>query len=285
MAVSVPGSVAELLRRSTVQIRSGRGSRQGSGTGVVIGSDQVITNAHVVQSRDLAIENWEGALVPATPAKIDRRADLALLAAPGLKGHPATLGDSARVRPGDPVVAVGNPLGFTGALSSGTIRRVGRMPIFDAPSDWICSDVRLAPGNSGGPLADLRGEVVGINTLIAAGGLAFAISSRAVQKFLSGAGSQQGLGVTARPLRLSNGTNGMLILELLPGGAAEAASLLPGDILIAANQVGFRNFYDLLETIQQSAGAPLRLSFYRGRQDLLRNVTARIPSDQTLKVA
>jgi serine protease Do len=134
----------------------------------------------------------------------------------------------------------------------------------------------LAPGNSGGPLADLQGQIVGINTMIVAGGLALAIPSRVVQSFLTRTTSQRSLGVVVRPVSLKDRRIAMMILELVAGGAAERASLLPGDILVAGNEKRFRFPDDLQETINQSPGAILRLEFYRAGQDKLRKVAVRL---------
>ncbi len=223
MPIPVPGRLAEALRQSTVQIQSGDRYGQGQGSGVIIAPDQVITNAHVMRSDRVSVESWEGKTVKAALARIDRRRDLALLSVAGLNGAPVILGDSAVLRAGTPVVAIGNPFGFIGALSSGIVHSVGRMAVSGpngGASDWICADLRLAPGNSGGPLADFQGHVVGINTMVAGGGLAFAIPSRAVQKFLARRGAPPTLGVVVRPVKLRSGQIGILILELISGGAA-----------------------------------------------------------------
>ncbi|HLH03921.1 MAG TPA: trypsin-like peptidase domain-containing protein [Bryobacteraceae bacterium] len=178
MPLPVPGRIAEALRRSTVHVRSGTATAQGSGSGIILAPHRVLTNAHVLRGRRVEIEDWEGRRVHASLVMTSARRDLALLEAPALRGSPAMLGDSDLLRPGAPVLAIGNPFGFTGAISTGIVHRL-------AGHDWICADLQLAPGNSGGPLADFQGRVVGLNTMIAAGGLAFAISSRALQRFLS----------------------------------------------------------------------------------------------------
>ncbi|MBV8551149.1 MAG: trypsin-like peptidase domain-containing protein [Acidobacteriaceae bacterium] len=285
MPIPVPGRIAEALRKSTVQIRAGDGYRQGNGSGVIIGPEQIITNAHVLQGGRMTVESWEGKTLPLAVVKTDPRRDLALLAASGLNGEAVSLGDSGLLRPGTPVLAVGNPFGFVGALSSGVVHSVGRSRInMSGDFEWICADVRLAPGNSGGPLADFHGQVVGINTMIASGGLAFAVPSRAVQAFLLRSASPPSLGVIVRPVRLRSGQFGILILELVRGGAAEAASLLPGDIVIAANGTRLETGDDLLAAIDNSSGGLLRLDFYRGRQ-ALRHVTARIQPEQVPSAA
>jgi serine protease Do len=278
MSIPVPGRLAEALRQSTVEIRSGRGRREGNGSGVIISPDRILSNAHVVQSPELRVESWEGRSVSASVVKINALRDLALLAVPGLHGVAVTLGDSDRLRPGSPVIAVGNPLGFTGALSSGTVHRVGRVRLhgaFPADSDWICSDLRLAPGNSGGPLANFEGHVIGLNTMIAAGGLAFAIPSRIIQQFLVRPASGL-LGVTVRPVQLRSGQSALLLLELTPNGAAQTASLLPGDILIAANGRRLEQPEHLLTAIEEASAGLLEVGFYRTHQDQLRHVTARL---------
>ena len=286
MPIPVPGRVAEALRRCTVQIRFGRGRQGGNGSGVIIAAEQVITNAHVVHGPALAVESWEGKSFPASVLKIDPRRDLALLAAPGLHSSLISLGDSNALKPGTPVVAIGNPLGFIGAVSSGIVHSVGRLDSNAARGlEWIQADLQLAPGNSGGPLADFQGQVVGINTMIAAGGLAFAIPSRAVQRFFKSNPERPHLGVVIRPVELPSKGPGMLVLEVVAAGAAEAASLLPGDILIAANGTRLLNPEDLMAAIEDASNGLLRIEFSRGGRDTLRYVTARMQPMQVQSAA
>ena len=284
MALPVPGRVAEALRRSTVQVTNGYGLTQGSGSGVVLTGERVITNAHVLRGESVSVESWEGDRFKASLLKIDRRRDLALLRVPQLGAPAAELGDSDALRVGTPVVAVGNPLGFVGAVSSGVIHQLGPIQGFGAPR-WICADVRLAPGNSGGPLADFQGRIVGINTMIVAGGIALSIPSRAVQTFLSRTAETRSLGVVVRPIEMAQGAIGLMILELVAGGAAEAGSLLPGDILAGANDTRFRSMDDLYEAIETAPDSLLRLDFYRAGQKALRHVTVRLVTSPTLRAA
>jgi serine protease Do len=250
----------------------------------VLRDEQVITNAHVIQEGPLAVESWEGNTVSASVLKIDRGRDLALLSAPGLQAPSAQLGDSNALRAGTPVIAVGNPMGFVGAVSTGIVHAIGpAAPI--STSLWIHADVRLAPGNSGGPLADLQGQIVGINTMIMAGGLALAIPSRAVQSFLTRITSERSLGVVVRPVPLRERGIGMMILELVRGGAAEAASLLPGDILIGSNEKRFRFVDDLQNAIDEAPGALLGLEFYRAEQGKLRQVAVQLLPEQANRAA
>jgi len=174
------GDASERLRRSTVQVWQGR---SGIGSGIILSSTgHIVTNAHVVRGRNAEITLWDGHRFPARLEAVARRHDLALLKVSTL-GLPAVeLGDSAALKPGQMVMAVGNPLGFAGAVSTGVVHTVG--PLYGAGSNnWVQADVNLAPGNSGGPLADARGQVIGINTMIARG-LALAIPSNVVRDFL-----------------------------------------------------------------------------------------------------
>lgn len=174
------GDAGEKLRRSTVQVEL---AGSGGGSGVVLSSTgHIVTNAHVVRGRNAQVTLWDGRRFPALLQAVARKHDLALLKI-GTLGLPAAkLGDSASVKPGQLVLAVGNPLGFVGAISTGVIHTVG--PLYGAGSNnWVQADVRLAPGNSGGPLTDAKGDVIGINTMIAHG-LALAIPSNVVRDFL-----------------------------------------------------------------------------------------------------
>ena len=286
MPVPVPGRIAEALRRSTAQVRIESDEERGGGSAVVIDNERAITNAHVVRGDSVAVESWEGRRVRASVIKLDRRRDLALLRAPGLSAPAASLGDSDELRAGTPVVAVGHPLGFSGAVSSGIVHRIGpAAPISHLP--WIHADVRLAPGNSGGPLADFQGQIVGINTMVAGRGrwLALAVPSRAVQTFLTRESAGRKLGVVVRPVRLKNRGLGMMILELVPGGGAEAASLLPGDILAGANDAPFRYVDDLEAAIEAAPGGVLQLDFYRAGQERLRHVAATLVPEGALNAA
>jgi serine protease Do len=281
MSIPVPARVAEALRAATVQVHSGRGYGSGSGSGVVLSEGRVITNAHVIRREPVMLEGSDGRNVSARCLRVDRQRDLALLLAPDLAGAPACLGDSDQLRAGTPVFAVGNPLGFVGAVSSGVVHAIGSL----GGLAWIQADLRLAPGSSGGPLADLQGHVIGINTMVVSGGLGLAVPSRAVQSLLSRAKSRRSLGVVVRPVELQNGKLGMMLLEVAAGGPAASASLLPGDILTGANGSVFRSLDDLQFAIDTSSAALLHLDFYRGGQIKPRQVTVRLAAEQVQNAA
>jgi serine protease Do len=268
------GEVFERLRRATVQVKV---RCNGGASGVIWSHDgRIVTNAHVVRgaasSSAVEVELWDGHRLPGKIVNQDRRRDLAVLevAATGLPA--ATSGNSKALRVGELVIAVGNPLGFIGAASTGVVHE----------SDnhlWVVSQLRLAPGNSGGPLANVHGEVVGINTMIA-GGLAFAIPSLAVKQFLRAPLEDHGgLGVVVRPIR-----SGLIVLEVIPHSAADRASLLQGDVLVGAGWKQFQSLKDLWIAIERSRGGILELQFRRGKNDNIRTVAAQL-APQSVRAA
>jgi serine protease Do len=259
------GDIVEKLRRITVQVTA---HRHGGGSGVIWSPDgNIVTNAHVVEgartSGAVEVELWDGRRLPGNIVRTDRRRDLAMvhIEADGLPASAA--GDSSTLRAGELVIAVGNPLGFIGAASTGMVHG------FDNRA-WIVSQLRLAPGNSGGPLANARGEVVGINTMIA-GGLAYAIPSQIVNQFLKAPGEHDGLGVVIRPIPA-----GLIILEVVPHSSAARASLLQGDILVGAGGKSFQSVQDLAIAIQASRGGLLELQFRRGASANVRTVVVQM---------
>ena len=118
----------------------------------------------------------------AVVAARDVTVDLAALHVPDLDGTPPTMAGVEPLRVGSLLVALGHPLGVSGALTAGVLHAIG--PLTPNGRPWIQADLRLAPGNSGGPLADSRGHLLGLNTMIA-GGLALAIPVSVVQRFMS----------------------------------------------------------------------------------------------------
>ncbi len=264
------GEVAERLRRSTVQVFSGTRGAQGAGSGVIWSSDgTVITNAHVALGDAARVELWDGRAIETRVAARDARADLAVLklGVPGLAA--VAWRDSTSLRPGELVVAVGNPLGFVGALTTGVVHAAGSVRGLGRRR-WVQAAIRLAPGNSGGPLADAEGRVVGINTMVVAGGVALAIPSDNVVDFLK-RGSRPALGVVVRPVDV-----GLLVLEVIPNSPAENASLLIGDLLVSVNGRSIESMDDLGDAIDQSAGALLKIGFFRGDRRREREVSVRL---------
>jgi serine protease Do len=252
--VSDFGAVSDKLRRSTVRV-------DGSGSGVIWKPGVVITNAHVARRDRVKLEAWDGQTVEAVVEKRDARRDLAMLRATQLAAAPAAeVGDSNELRAGQIVLAVGNPLGFIGALSTGIF--YGRGPVDGlGRRTWVQADVRLAPGNSGGPLADAAGRVIGINTMIV-GRLALAVPSNDVAAFLGR--DRVSLGVVLREIP----QRGLLILEVAPGSPAGRASLLAGDLLVGIDADELQDEIDRRDV--------LLLRFTRGGNPAIREVAVRL---------
>jgi serine protease Do len=269
------GEVAEALRRTTVQVGN-RG--RGFGSGVILSADGlIVTNAHVVRSSHAQVKLWDGRTLDAVVTSRDLTRDLAALLASGSGLPAATLADSSKARVGELVLAVGNPLGFEGALSTGIIHAAGSVRGLGTNS-WLQADVKLAPGNSGGPLADAQGRVLGINTMVA-GGLALAIPSNDVARFLANGPSHSVLGVEVRPVRIivrDENRIGLLVMEVSPGGPASVASLMIGDILVGIDGVLFRSVNDLEIALQGTAERVLHLLFLRGDRRNIRRVAVKL---------
>jgi serine protease Do len=271
------GEIAERLRRSTVHLRIA-GGREGNGSGVIWHADGlIVTNAHVARSERATVELWDGRELDAVLDARDTRRDLASLRVNHASGLPAaTPGDSSALRPGELVIAVGNPLGFTGALSTGVVHALGPLRGVGSRS-WVQAAVRLLPGNSGGPLADAHGRVIGINTMIA-GRLALAVPSNTVAEFLRRGGSSVSLGVVLQPVQVDfEGRRlGLLVLKIVPESPAAAASLLPGDLLLGVAGRAFRSPEDLADALEANGGGALSLDFLRGDRRTVRQVTVRL---------
>ena len=172
--------VADRLREVTVEVGTG----DGGGAGILWAPDLVVTNAHVARAPSPRVRLADDRHLAAQLVAADRRADLALLRVPRTRATLASLADSDGLCVGALVVALGHPLGLRGTLTAGIVHALG--PLSPGGRRWIHADLRLAPGNSGGPLADTAGHVVGLNTMIA-GGLALAIPINDVRRFVSAA--------------------------------------------------------------------------------------------------
>jgi serine protease Do len=269
------GEVAERLRRSTVRVTVER-SRAGNGSGVIWAADGVIvTNAHVASGDDARVELWDGREMDAEVTARDVRRDLASLRIPERELPAAPAGDSSALRPGELVLAVGNPLGFIGALTTGVVHALGPLPGIGRQA-WVQAAVRLAPGNSGGPLANARGQVIGVNTMIAGGGLALAVPSNAVADFLRRGATRPALGITVRPVPTNDRRSvALVVLEVAPHGPGAAASILLGDLLLGTNGQRFKSVDDLADAIDGAVGGVLTLQFARGDHQKVREVTVR----------
>lgn len=282
MALAGFGEVAERLRRSTVMIST---NRHGAGSGVIWSENGLlITNAHVARGANARVTLWDGREFDAQITSRDPRRDLAALRMDASGLPAATLADSSQVRPGELAIAVGNPLGFVGALTTGIVHGVGPLRGFGA-RHWIQANVRLAPGNSGGPLADARGQVIGINTMVA-GRLALAVPANEASDFLSSDARRPRLGVTLRPVLVPRGREssvGFVVLEIEPGSAAERASFLPGDIVLGDERGAFRSLDDLARALEGAGPRTIRLEFLRGDYTRIRRVTVQLDAEPSTR--
>jgi serine protease Do len=252
-------AVAEALNRSTVQVQS---RRFGGGSGVIWHyNGLIITNAHVIRGMGAKVKLSDGQELEAVCIKRDTIRDLAALKVDATDLPAATIGDSDALKVGELVLAVGNPLGFVGAVTTGIIHATALFP-----RRWVEADIRLAPGNSGGALADAQGRVIGINTVIA-GGLALAVPSNTVERFLL-QGERPLLGVTIQPVLVplrGRRVLGLLLLEIQPDSLAASAGLLTGDVLIGTAGQFFQRTTDLAQALWQlNPGDTLQLDFLRG---------------------
>ena len=272
-------SAAAALAASTVAVRGGRGS---GGSGIVWpGEGVIVTNAHVVRGTRAAVHTSDGRSLEARVVARDDARDLAALVVRDGELRPAAVGDSDALRPGELVLAVGHPLGVPNALSLGIVHAVGAHPASRLPGDrrpWVQADVRLAPGNSGGPLADARGRVVGVNSMIAAG-LALAVPSRAVERFLAAPAARPRLGVTTRPALVATADGpalGLAVVWVAPGGSAADAGVQLGDVLVGADGRGFAHPGELAALVADRAvGERVPLDLLRAGRRQTREVTLR----------
>ena len=254
-----------------VEVRNAKSRRGGTGSGVVIAPDGlVLTNSHVVEgAKEVLLQDAEGRVMEARRLGEDPDTDLALLRAGSARdlAH-AALGDSKKLRRGQLVVAIGNPLGFESTVTAGVISALGRSLRSRGGrliEDVIQTDAALNPGNSGGPLVSSRGEVIGINTAVIMGaqGICFAVASNTAQ-FVLGQLIQHGrvrrafIGVSgqtsavprrhARAAEIDN-ASGAMIAALEPQGPAALAGLMSLDVIVRADGEPVTGVDDLIRLL------------------------------------
>lgn len=247
-----------------VRVKSQRDDREqaGAGSGVIIAPDgYILTNSHVVHGASkITVEMLDGFEAEAQLVGSDPATDLALVRA-NASGLPcAELGDSRDLRPGQVVIAMGNPLGFQSTVSTGVVSALGRAMRSQNGrliENIIQHTAPLNPGNSGGPLLDTRGRVVGINTAIIrqAQGIGFSVPSntaiwivsqllqhgRIRRGYLGIAGQQRPL--SRRLVRFFNLPNrfGVELVTVEPDSPAWKAGLIKGDIIVSVNELQVEN--------------------------------------------
>jgi S1-C subfamily serine protease len=278
--------VAESVGPAVVRVESLGKGRSGSGSGVIISSDGfVLTNSHVVQgATTVRLTTSEQQIFEARVIGDDPHTDLALLHAHAPAKLPfASLGNSKTLKPGHLVVAIGNPLGFESTVTAGVVSALGRSLRAQSGrliDDVIQTDAALNPGNSGGPLVNSRGEVVGINTAVIMGaqGICFAVASNTASFVLSelvrhGRVRRAFVGVAAqtisipRRLQLAAGTgaSGAMINAIEPSSPADKAGLLARDILVALDGQPIEGVDELLRRLNgDQIGRLVTVSLLRG---------------------
>ena len=247
--------VGPTVVRVDTRQRTGPAPSAGLGSGVIIAPDGLIlTNSHVVSgARSIGLADTEGRTTDAQLIGEDPDTDLALIRANAARDLPAAaLGDSKRLRRGQLVAAIGNPLGFEWTVTAGVISALGRSLRARTGrmiEDVIQTDAALNPGNSGGPLVSSRGEVIGINTAVIAGaqGISFAVASNTARFVLSelirhGRVRRAFIGVTAETAPLPRrfalvagiaGDSGAVVTAVDQTGAASVGGMLRGDVVVS----------------------------------------------------
>ena len=307
---SVAGIAGRVLR-STVSIRVRTPSGGGSGSGVVLRNDgYVLTNNHVVEAGASAgakitvtVNGLEDRQLPARIVGLDPETDLAVLKVDGGGSFvPATLGRSSDLVVGDPVVAIGSPLGLNGTVTTGIISALNRTvnvpgengqqatPLLNA----IQTDAAINPGNSGGALVDARGAVIGINSAIAtlggtgtgdqggSIGVGFAIpvdEARSVAEEIirTGRATHPAIGVEAGNEIADDGTKqGARLTRIAPGGAAAAAGLQVGDVIHKVGGTSVGSVDELILALRQNkVGDSVPLGYTRDGQSRRTDVVLR----------
>lgn len=216
----------------------GQGSSHGAG--IIWRSDGiVITNRHVLRDDRVDVVLDDGRKLTGIVAARHPERDLAIIKVAATDLPAAPLGDSNTVRPGQLVVAVGHPPGLRSAATFGVVVAAGQAATLEGPrtGDWLQTDVTLRPGNSGGPLLDAHGGVIGVNTMVS-GRLALSIPSSTVERFVAGerpGDPRAWLGINGLlvPLRLPGHHTGFLLSEIAEGSPADRAGLIVGDVVTA----------------------------------------------------
>ncbi|PXV61387.1 serine protease Do [Dyella jiangningensis] len=284
-------------------------ARTSLGSGFIISPDgYVLTNTHVVDGADtVTVRLQDRRVLTAKVVGSDPQYDIALLKVDAKGGLPSvTVGDSRTLKPGQWVLAIGSPFGFDYTVTQGIVSAVGRnLGSQDQPyTSFIQTDVPINRGNSGGPLFDLQGRVVGVNSQIYSNtggyqGVAFSIPIDVAMNVVKqikekGYVSRGQLGVMVqqvtddmvKALKLDN-ANGAAVTQVTKGGAAEKAGIRPGDVILAYNGQSINSSADLPPLVGQTPpGTKATLEILRdGKKENIPVTVAEMPRDKNAVMA
>ena len=291
-------AVAEHLSPSVANLRVSRRVRagrvlDGGGSSVVITPDGfMLTSAHVVARGDGKgrASFVDGRELEFEVVGSDPLSDLAVLRVDGRELEAAELGDAERLRVGQLVVAIGNPHGFTGSVTTGVVSALGRsLPTRSGANvrvvdNVIQTDAALNPGNSGGALADGQGRVVGVNTAVAGVGLGLAVPINVATRRIVAALMTEGrfrrayLGIAGgpRPLpprlaRELGRKSGVEVVQVVEGGPADRAGMRPEDLIVELDGSAIEGMDDLQRVVvNELIGRPVPMTVVReGREQVL----------------
>ena len=275
----------------------GGGIQRGVGSGVLIDhKGHVVTNQHVVDgAREVMVQTSDGRELRGTVIGSDDKSDLAVVGVEGLSGiQPASFGDSDRLEVGEWVLALGAPFDLDQTVTAGIVSAKGRSKIRPQSysyEDYVQTDAAVNPGNSGGPLVNLDGQVVGINTMIAShtgqfAGVSFAVSSNVARRvaqalIADGRVRRPYIGVALQELgpdlRKSFGVprGGALVAQVIADSPAEKGGVQPGDVITSIDGHAVDGQEAVIRTIQdRPIGQALRLDVLRGGKSVRVTVTS-----------
>ncbi|MBX3444332.1 MAG: Do family serine endopeptidase [Planctomyces sp.] len=272
----------------------------GNGSGVIIGDGIVLTNAHVVSSADeVTVELHDGRRIRASSWATDPRRDIAIVKVEADNLSVARLGDSDAMQIGDWVLALGNPFNVGVSVTQGIVSATGRATRINELESYIQTDAAVNPGNSGGPLINLKGEVVGINTAISTNsggydGVSFAIPVNMVQGVIeqlieTGKVQRSYLGVALQSLtpelqqRFGAPQGGALVSMVKEGAPAAKAGVQAGDVIVELAGQPITNSSQLTTLVEGlPPGETQTLAVMRqGKKVDLKVVMEEMPEDYT----
>jgi S1-C subfamily serine protease len=284
-------SVAERVLPAVASLRVGRPGRAGGGAGsaVVITPDGfLVTSAHVVAHAGSASASFiDGREFDVDVIGADPLSDLAIARARAATLEPVRVGNADQLRVGQLVVAIGNPMGFSGSVTSGVVSGLGRsLATADGNGrrrfieDVIQTDAALNPGNSGGALADWQARLVGVNTAVAGMGLGLAVPMNGTTQAILSALMRDGR-VRRAYLGIAGGTRalppaiatrlgrkaGVEVQEVVSGSPADAGRLQGGDVIVSVGETAVAKAGDLQRLmVEANIGAKVQLSVLRGEK-------------------